>query len=189
MFFPYISWNCLPGKDCWPINHKTSCFLKFLGPNKHTLTQIKDAVHDGLRAVKNAIDDGAVVPGAGAFEIAAYSALMEYKTSVKGRARLGIQVSVKHMSIYVCVACVLRWILCFWCYLWVCIHTGQFEKFVWTRWESNPRPLGYYSPMRCQLSYESVRVTRVFSVLWIIALDEWKDMKYNISSIYYLPIT
>ena len=64
-----------------------------LGPNKHTLTQIKDAVHDGLRAVKNAIDDGAVVPGAGAFEIAVYSALMDYKRTVKGRARLGIQVS------------------------------------------------------------------------------------------------
>ena len=30
----------------------------FSGPNKHTLTQIKDAVHDGLRAVKNAIEDG-----------------------------------------------------------------------------------------------------------------------------------
>lgn len=28
------------------------------GPNKHTLTQIKDAVRDGLRAVKNAIEDG-----------------------------------------------------------------------------------------------------------------------------------
>jgi chaperonin GroEL (HSP60 family) len=28
------------------------------GPNKHTLTQIKDAIRDGLRAVKNAIDDG-----------------------------------------------------------------------------------------------------------------------------------
>lgn len=27
------------------------------GPNKHTLTQIKDAVRDGLRAIKNAIDD------------------------------------------------------------------------------------------------------------------------------------
>ena len=27
------------------------------GPNKHTLSQIKDAIHDGLRAVKNAIDD------------------------------------------------------------------------------------------------------------------------------------
>ena len=62
------------------------------GPNKHTLTQIKDAVHDGLRAVKNALDDGAVIPGAGAFEIAVHSSLMEYKKSVKGRARLGIQV-------------------------------------------------------------------------------------------------
>ena len=28
------------------------------GPNKHTLEQIKDAVRDGLRAIKNAIDDG-----------------------------------------------------------------------------------------------------------------------------------
>lgn len=28
------------------------------GPNKHTLMQIKDAVRDGLRAVKNAIEDG-----------------------------------------------------------------------------------------------------------------------------------
>lgn len=33
-------------------------FSDFAGPNKHTLTQIKDAVHDGLRAVKNAIEDG-----------------------------------------------------------------------------------------------------------------------------------
>jgi len=28
------------------------------GPNKHTLTQTKDAIRDGLRAIKNAIDDG-----------------------------------------------------------------------------------------------------------------------------------
>lgn len=41
------------------------------GPNDHTIAQIKDAVRDGLRAVKNTIDDGAVVPGAGAFELAA----------------------------------------------------------------------------------------------------------------------
>lgn len=27
-------------------------------PNKYSLTQIKDAIHDGLRAIKNAIDDG-----------------------------------------------------------------------------------------------------------------------------------
>jgi hypothetical protein len=29
----------------------------------------------------------------------------------------------------------------------VCIHTGQAEKFAWLLWESNPQPLGYYSPM------------------------------------------
>ena len=33
----------------------------------------------------------AVIPGAGAFEIAAHSALTKYKETVKGRARLGIQ--------------------------------------------------------------------------------------------------
>lgn len=33
------------------------------GPNKHTLTQIKDAVRDGLRAINNAIEDKALVPG------------------------------------------------------------------------------------------------------------------------------
>jgi hypothetical protein len=33
------------------------------GPNDHTIAQIKDAVRDGLRAVKNVIDDKSVVPG------------------------------------------------------------------------------------------------------------------------------
>ncbi len=40
------------------------------GPADHTLAQIKEAIRDGLRAVKNTLDDGAVVPGAGAFEVA-----------------------------------------------------------------------------------------------------------------------
>lgn len=31
------------------------------GPNDHTIAQIKDAVRDGLRAVKNTIEDEAVV--------------------------------------------------------------------------------------------------------------------------------
>lgn len=69
--------------------HSVTVLIK--GPNKHTLVQIKDAVHDGLRAVKNAIEDGSVVPGAGAFEIACHSALTEFKKTVKGRARLGVQ--------------------------------------------------------------------------------------------------
>ncbi|KAK2578039.1 hypothetical protein KPH14_008456 [Odynerus spinipes] len=61
------------------------------GPNKYTLEQLKDAVRDGLRAIKNAIDDKAVIPGAGAFEVAASQALQKYKEKVKGKPRLGVQ--------------------------------------------------------------------------------------------------
>ncbi|KAF6715789.1 T-complex protein 1 subunit zeta [Oryzias melastigma] len=68
-----------------------SVTLLVKGPNKHTLTQIKDAVRDGLRAVKNAIEDGCVVPGAGAFEVAVADALVKHKPSIKGRAQLGVQ--------------------------------------------------------------------------------------------------
>lgn len=48
-------------------------------------------MRDGLRAVKNAIDDRAVIPGAGAFEVAASQALQKYKEKVKGKQRLGVQ--------------------------------------------------------------------------------------------------
>lgn len=61
------------------------------GPNKYTLNQLKDAVRDGLRAIKNAIDDGAIIPGAGAFEVRASQLLNRYKEEVKGKQRLGIQ--------------------------------------------------------------------------------------------------
>jgi len=69
--------------------HSVTILIK--GPNKYTLTQIKDAVRDGLRAIKNAIDDKALVPGAGAFEVAASQELLTFKDSVKGKIRLGIQ--------------------------------------------------------------------------------------------------
>eukprot|EP00057_Strongylocentrotus_purpuratus_P014494 XP_011668968.1 PREDICTED: T-complex protein 1 subunit zeta [Strongylocentrotus purpuratus] len=71
------------------INQKV-CIMIII-PNRHTLTQIKDATHDGFRAVKNAIDDGSVVPGAGALEVAIYATLQKFKETVKGRARLGVQ--------------------------------------------------------------------------------------------------
>lgn len=62
------------------------------GPNAHTIAQISDAVRDGLRAVKNALEDGSLVPGAGAFEIAAHKHLSEVvKRDAKGRAKLGVQ--------------------------------------------------------------------------------------------------
>merc|ERR1719266_971688 len=69
------------------------------GPNKHTLMQIKDAVRDGLRAVKNALEDGCVIPGAGAYEVATHIALKKFLETVKGRARLGIQAYADGMMI------------------------------------------------------------------------------------------
>ncbi|XP_014209504.1 T-complex protein 1 subunit zeta [Copidosoma floridanum] len=75
-------------EDCKKPNSVT---ILLKGPNKYTLVQLKDAVYDGLRAIKNAIEDGAVIPGAGAFEVTAYQALQKYKEQVKGKQRLGVQ--------------------------------------------------------------------------------------------------
>ncbi|XP_071094069.1 T-complex protein 1 subunit zeta-like [Haliotis cracherodii] len=85
-------------EDC---KNPQSVTILVKGPNKHTLTQIKDAVRDGLRAVKNAIEDNCVLPGAGAFEIAAFQELMKFKDTVKGRARLGIQAFAEALLIIV----------------------------------------------------------------------------------------
>lgn len=60
-------------------------------PRRHTIDQMKDAVRDGLRAVRNAVEDGQMVPGAGAFELLAHQDLMEFKKKVTGRAKLGVQ--------------------------------------------------------------------------------------------------
>ncbi|KAK4049842.1 T-complex protein 1 subunit zeta [Microbotryomycetes sp. JL201] len=69
-----------------------SVTLLIKGPNAHTISQISDAVRDGLRSVKNALEDKALVPGAGSFEIAAHNHLVEVvKKNAKGRAKLGVQ--------------------------------------------------------------------------------------------------
>lgn len=71
--------------------HPKSVTILMKGSNKHTLVQVKDALRDGLRAINNAIEDRAVVPGAGAFEIRAYNELLRHKDTIKGKVRLGIQ--------------------------------------------------------------------------------------------------
>jgi T-complex protein 1 subunit zeta len=69
-----------------------SCTILIKGPNDHTIAQIKDAVRDGLRAVANALADGALVPGGGAFEVAAARHLRAVTVkSVQGRAKLGVE--------------------------------------------------------------------------------------------------
>jgi len=67
-----------------------SVTLLLRGPNKFTLTQLRDAARDGLRAVSNALLDGGVVPGAGAFELAANRALQKTAGEQKGCSRLGV---------------------------------------------------------------------------------------------------
>lgn len=52
------------------------------GPSDYSLAQIKEAIRDGLRAVKNTIDDASVVPGAGAFEVAAAMHLRQHIVKV-----------------------------------------------------------------------------------------------------------
>ncbi|CAI5999682.1 unnamed protein product [Closterium sp. NIES-64] len=74
------------------VKHPHSCTILIKGPNDHTIAQIKDAVRDGLRSVKNTIEDGAVVLGGGAFELAARRHLLEtVKPAVQGRAQLGVE--------------------------------------------------------------------------------------------------
>ncbi|KAK7840210.1 t-complex protein 1 subunit zeta 1 [Quercus suber] len=74
------------------VKNPYSCTILIKGPNDHTIAQIKDAVRDGLRAVKNTIEDESVVLGAGAFEVAARQYLInEVKKTVQGRAQLGVE--------------------------------------------------------------------------------------------------
>ncbi|KAK9943026.1 hypothetical protein M0R45_008651 [Rubus argutus] len=74
------------------VKNPHSCTILIKGPNDHTIAQIKDAVRDGLRAVKNTIEDEAVILGAGAFEVAARQYLVnEVKKTVQGRAQLGVE--------------------------------------------------------------------------------------------------
>lgn len=68
-----------------------SCTILVKGQNDHSIAQIKDAIRDGCRAVKQAIDDNAVLPGAGAFEIAVNVALKEFAKTIKGKERIGIE--------------------------------------------------------------------------------------------------
>jgi T-complex protein 1 subunit zeta len=84
-------------EDC---PHAQSCTLLLQGPNQLTTDQIKDAVKDGLRAVKNAVEDKAVVPGAGAFELAASAHLKHVVApATAGKTKLGVLVFAEALLI------------------------------------------------------------------------------------------
>ena len=66
--------------------------LLIKGPNAHTITQITDAVRDGLRSVYNMIVDKSVVPGAGAFQVACAARLSSeaFRRQVQGKVKYGV---------------------------------------------------------------------------------------------------
>jgi len=73
------------------VKNAFSCTILIRGPNKHSINQIKDAIRDGLKAVKNTLIDSNVILGAGCFEADAYFNLMKFKKTIDGRKKLGIQ--------------------------------------------------------------------------------------------------
>jgi T-complex protein 1 subunit zeta len=74
------------------VKNPHSCTLLIKGPHDHTIAQIKEAIRDGLRAIKNTLEDECVIPGAGAFEVGLHTHLMnDVVKTVEGRARLGVQ--------------------------------------------------------------------------------------------------
>jgi len=81
------------------VKNPTSCTVLIKGAHRHTVIQIKDALRDGLRAVKNVYNDNAWIPGAGAWELACHKHLMKYAESIKGRMKLGIQALAKSMLV------------------------------------------------------------------------------------------
>ena len=74
------------------VENPFSCTILIKGPNDYSIAQTKDAIRDGLRAVKNTIEDKAVIPGAGAFEIQLTIILINHmKEHVSGKVKLGVQ--------------------------------------------------------------------------------------------------
>ncbi len=74
------------------VKEAKSVTLLIKGPNQHSITQISDAVRDGLRSVYNMIVDKSVVPGAGAFQVACAAHLKSdaFTKEVKGKAKYGV---------------------------------------------------------------------------------------------------
>ena len=81
------------------VKNPQSCTILIKGPNEHEIAQLKDAVRDGLRAVRNVYVDKCLVPGAGAFEMAARDRLMKFAKTVSGKPRLGVEVFAEALAV------------------------------------------------------------------------------------------
>jgi chaperonin GroEL (HSP60 family) len=77
-----------------------SCTILIKGPADYTIAILKDAIRDGLRAVKNVFDDQGVLAGAGAFEVACHNHLLKWcDENIKGKERLGVEAFAKALLV------------------------------------------------------------------------------------------
>jgi len=76
-----------------------SCTVLIRGPNSFTIGLINESLRDGLRAVKNTLETSNIVPGAGAYEIAANDYLKKNLDKAQGRAKLGIEVFAESLLV------------------------------------------------------------------------------------------
>ena len=75
-------------EDC---KETKSCTILVKGADEHSIDQVKQAVRDGIRSVKNALEDGKVLAGGGAIQIALHRHLTEKVVKeTSGRAKLGV---------------------------------------------------------------------------------------------------
>lgn len=74
------------------VQNPKSCTIFIQAPNDYTIKQIKDAIRDGLRSIKNVIDDKCVLSGAGSFEIMAYCKLKDEEKKIKGKQKFALDI-------------------------------------------------------------------------------------------------
>ncbi|HLD79557.1 MAG: thermosome subunit [Candidatus Staskawiczbacteria bacterium RIFCSPHIGHO2_01_FULL_41_41] len=79
-------------------NAKTVTLL-VRGGTSHVVEEIKRAVTDALGDIAAALRDGAVVPGAGATEMALAKELRKYAGTLKGREQLAVQAFAEAMEV------------------------------------------------------------------------------------------
>jgi len=80
------------------VTNPQSVTLLLKGSSEESINRMKDGIRDGLRAVKNALDDGCLIPGAGAFEAAAHRAITDALPNYP-RLKLGLQVLAEALLI------------------------------------------------------------------------------------------
>ncbi|KAG0670009.1 T-complex protein 1 subunit zeta [Maudiozyma exigua] len=79
-----------------------SCTILIKGSTHYALTQTKDAVRDGLRAVANVLKDKTVIPGAGSFFIDVSNHLSRSnmnRLGAKGKTKTGVEAFAEAMLV------------------------------------------------------------------------------------------